>query len=416
MKNPLFSTRSRAIMTNLTFLTLAAACMCAQTAAGQDSAGQGSTQQFTFALYEQMAKDAKPDANLFISPVSIHVTLAMVAAGAEKNTEKQMLAALQLPALGKKESAAFGKMLAALQPKSDAYQLAVANRLWGEKDFAFKPAYLETAKKDFLAPLEQLDFSGAAEPSRATINQWAEKQTNGKIKDLLPAGSINAATRLVLTNAIYFKGTWQREFAKDRTREAAFFTKNDQRANPAGAKKVPLMYQEANFPAYAAADFQAIALPYKGDRLEMIVLLPREVDGLPALEKKLTAKFFTETREQLRDTKAKLWLPKFKLEESYEMNDTLIAMGMTDAFSAEKADFSGMTGDRDLFLSAVFHKSFVDVNEEGTEAAAATAGIMTMRMALPRDEFLFRADHPFIFAIYDRETETVLFLGRMVKP
>lgn len=415
MKNPLFSAWSRAIMTNLTILTLAASCMCTHPAAGQDAAAD-STQQFTFALYEQMAKDAKPDENLFISPVSIHVTLAMVAAGAEKNTEKQMLAALQLPALGKKESAAFGKMLAALEPKSDAYQLAVANRLWGEKGYAFKPAYLETAKKDFLAPLEQLDFSGSPEPSRATINRWVEKQTNDKIKDLLPAGSISSTTRLVLTNAIYFKGTWQREFAKDRTRDAAFFTKNAQRANPAEVKKVPLMYQEANFPAYAADDFQAVALPYQGDRLEMIVLLPRDVEGLAALEKKLTAKFFAETRENLRDTKVKLWLPKFKLEESYEMNDTLIALGMADAFSAEKADFSGMTGDRDLFLSAVYHKSFVDVNEEGTEAAAATAGVMMLRMARPRDEFIFRADHPFIFAIYDRETETVLFLGRMVSP
>lgn len=414
MKYPLFSAWGRMIMTNLTALTLLTSALYAQTAAAQEPAQ--STQQFTFSLYRQMAKEAKPDENLFISPVSIHVTLAMVAAGAEKNTEKQMLAALHLTALGKKESADFGKLLAALKPESDAYQLAVANRLWGEKDYAFLPAYLQTTKKDFLAPLEQLDFSGSPEPSRATINQWVEKQTNDKIKDLLPAGSISSTTRLVLTNAIYFKGTWQKEFAKDRTRDAAFFTKNAQRTNPAEAKKVPLMSQEANFPAYAADDFQAVALPYKGDRLEMVVLLPREVEGLAALEKKLSTEFFAETRENLRDTKVKLWLPKFKLEESYDMNDTLTALGMADAFSAEKADFTGMTGDRDLFLSKVFHKSFVEVNEEGTEAAAATAGVMMLRMAMPRDEFLFRADHPFIFAIYDRETDTILFLGRFVSP
>ncbi|MDO4550934.1 MAG: serpin family protein [Planctomycetia bacterium] len=379
-----------------------------------------SSQEFSFDLYRQLAKEVKENENLFFSPTSIHVTLAMTAAGAENNTKKQMQDVLHLANFGKKEYSGFADLMKSLTAPSEEYQLSLANRLWGEKQYTFLPEYLDVAKTSFLAPLESMDFSGNPEKSRKVINAWVEEQTQEKIKDLLKPGVINSATRLVLTNAVYFKGSWVSGFKKELTAEHPFRTEETLSASSEdkkNVKKVPLMYQKAKFPIYVAEDFQAISLPYKGDRLEMIVILPNKVNGLPDLEAQLSPEFFQNILRNLSRKEVKLWLAKFKLEESFELNEILGKMGMTDAFSSARADFSGMTGNRDLYLSAVVHKSFVDVNEEGTEAAAATAGIMMMRsMPRPQQEIIFKTDHPFLFGIRDTQTGELLFFGRVVNP
>jgi serpin B len=285
----------------------------------------------------------------------------------------------------------------------------VANALWGQKGYAFRNEFLELLKANYGAGLREADFVKAAEDARRQINRWVEEQTKDKIKDLIPPGVLNAMTRLVLTNAIYYKAPWQHPFYEAVTKEDEFQVTPDQKV------KVPMMSQAAGFKYLDGGDFQLLDMPYKGGNQSMLVLLPKKVDGLSQLEKSLTAQNLESWLAKSRLQQVQVAFPRFKFTREFELNKTLSAMGMPLAFS-DKADFSGMDGTKELYISNVIHKAFVDVHEKGTEAAAATAVVMEAKSAPPVAKQVFKADHPFVFVIRDHGTGSILFLGRVTNP
>jgi serpin B len=366
--------------------------------------------QFAVDLYRELAKESQ-DKNLFFSPTSISVALAMTAAGGRSQTEAEMTQVLHLTGILPQAHAEYHKLLDRWNAdgKDRGYQLRVANRLWGQKGFHFLPAYLDLTQGQYGAELGVVDF-GQSETARKEINAWVEKQTANKIQDLIPTGALDALTRLVLTNAIYFKGAWANPFKKEQTRDEDFALSGGRKV------KTPLMHQTQTYRYAEDNTLQALELPYKGNELAMLVLLPKMPDGLAALEQSLSAQQIVDLRAKLRPQKVNAYLPRFKLETSFALKGTLTALGMKTPFSPA-ADFSGMDGEKDLYLSAVIHKAFVDVNEEGTEAAAATGAIMALRSArIERPPVEFRADHPFVFMICDKRDGGILFLGRMTNP
>lgn len=366
-----------------------------------------SNDAFAFDLYSQLRSD---DGNLFFSPTSISTALAMTYAGAEGDTEKELATTLNFSLPEAEVHPAFASLMAKLNaPEKDAYELRIANRLWGQTGYGFLPKYLAITRTDYGAELAQVDFINEAEQARRRINGWVEKQTNDKIKDLIPQGAVDSLTRLVLTNAIYFKGKWEHEFDKKGTKDAPFTVSADEKID------VPMMFQKERFKYGETADLQLLEMPYNGDDLSMLVLLPKEVDGLAAVEKKLSAENLDKWTKGMRKLEVQTHIPRFKLTEQFQLNSTLSALGMPSAFNPGRADFSGMNGKKDLYITAAIHKAFVEVNEEGTEAAAAT-GIVVGVTSLPPPPKVFRADHPFVFMIRDSRTGSILFLGRVTNP
>ena len=340
----------------------------------------------------------------------------MTAAGAVGPTHEEMARTLHLP--DKNADASAGELIAhlngpdpAAEPDTDrGYTLAVANALWPLEKYPIQPDYYRTLQKQYQAHLMQLDYVGQTEPARQTINTWVQKQTNDKIKDLMPRGSITPDTRLVLTNAIYFKGLWADPFKKEQTHEVDFFLAPDKTA------KVPLMSRTGRLPYLQTDDVQVLSLPYQGNALSMRVILPvsKEADALEQLEAKLDAERLAQYTAPLRPREVRTFLPRFKMEDSFDLAKTLADMGMKRAFGPG-ADFSGISSAEGLFLSAVVHKAFVEVNEEGTEAAAAT-GVAVAATAMPMQPPVFRADRPFLFLIQDESTGAILFMGRVADP
>jgi serpin B len=364
---------------------------------------------FAVDLYGQLRKQ---DGNLFFSPASISTAFAMAYAGASGSTARQMAATLHFTLPPDRLHPAMGAWLNGMNAAHPGYQLHVADALWAEKDETFLPDFLKQTKDGYAAGFHPVDFKTAPEAVRLTINQWVADQTADKIKDLLQAGAVTPDTRLVLTNAIYFKGDWQAQFDKTQTKEEDFHLAAGQ------AVKAPLMHRTATFNYFNGGTFQALEIPYKTGELSMIVLLPNDAAGLPALEQSLTAASVQQWLSQLRGGgKVILTLPKFKMTEKFELNSALSALGMRQAFDKNTANFSAMTGKRDLWISAAVHKAYIDVNEEGTEAAAATGLVMySMAMARPQPPLVFRADHPFLFLIRDNRSGGILFLGRLTDP
>jgi serpin B len=352
--------------------------------------------------------------NAFLSPYSLSSALAMTAAGARGETARQMDQVLHFPFAADRVHTAFAALNAALRPaaeKKPPYELHVANALWGQRGYHFLPDYVATLRGPFAAAFEEVDFRGATEAARHTINTWVEQQTAGKIQDLIASGVLDASTRLVLTNAIYFKGSWEKPFRPANTKE------DDFHAAPGRTVRVPLMHQTGRF-GYAEDELvQVLELPYAGDDLAMVVILPRKQDGLAQVEAALSAEWLGGRMARLQFAEVAVALPRFKLTAEFELSRTLAALGMTLPFS-DRADFSGMNGGTDpLQIAAVIHKAYVDVNEAGTEAAAATAIGIRVTMALtPKPPIPFRADHPFLFVIRDRRTESLLFLGCLTQP
>ena len=374
---------------------------------------EGNT-QFAVDLYAMLAK---ADGNLFFSPESVSIALAMTYGGARGRTREEMREVLGFPADDEALHACFQTLLQGLSVGKSGeagYKLSIANRLWGQEDFPFLEAFVKLTRQHYGAELARVDFRSNAEGVRRTINAWVADETEDKIQELLQPGVIDEITRLVLTNAVYFKGDWADRFDKQATKKAPFFV------TPENAVDVPMMYQSREFGYGETEALQVLELPYEGKALSMLVLLPKERDGLAALEQALSVDNLAAWSQALRRQKVKVYLPKFKLEAQFELNKTLMAMGMVEAFTG-RADFSGMvdatkTAER-LFISNVIHKAYVDVNEEGTEAAAATAVVMKLTAtAMPRPVPVFRADHPFIFMIRDTRSGSILFLGRMVNP
>lgn len=351
--------------------------------------------------------------NLFFSPYSVSVALAMAYAGAEGQTGEQMAKVLHFPLPPAKLHPAFSNLQKRLsfEGETPVFQLRVANRLWGQKGFHFLPTFLKVTSDNYGAELGLVDFK-QSEGARKTINSWIEEQTDDKIQDLLAPGVLDANTRLVLTNAIYFKARWEHEFSETATKDAPFHLSDRQQVT------APLMHQQHRLRYGDSGGVQVLELPYADDgTLSMLILLPKKIDGLSELEKLLTSENLQNWSAGLKSRLVNVHLPKFKMTSEFELGDVLSAMGVPLAFS-DKADFSGMSTEEQLYFSAVIHKAFVDVNEEGTEAAAATA--VAIRAAAervrPEEPVEFRADHPFVFLIRDNRTEAVLFLGRVVNP
>uniref|UniRef100_A0A674MGF4 Serpin B6 n=1 Tax=Takifugu rubripes TaxID=31033 RepID=A0A674MGF4_TAKRU len=388
---------------------------------------------FSLALFRKLS-DNDTTANIFYSPFSISSALAMVLLGARGNTAAQMSEVhhsnpaavdktsssnpgyhtgsnlglfytqiklddrLKTKGLEDDVHVSFSQLLNELHKENAPYALSVANRLYGEQSYQFVEDFLGSTKKHYRAELESVDFRAAAETSRSNINSWVEKQTEGKIKDLLAKGIVTGDTRLVLVNAIYFKGNWDKQFKEKATRDATFHI-----------SKVTVV-------KFSLSAGQVLELPYVGKELSMLIFLPKQIEdsttGLEKLEKLLTYDNFMEwTRpEMMKEVEVQVGLPRFKMEEKCNMKNILVSMGMVDAFDVA----ASMSPANDLVLSEVIHKAFVEVNEEGTEAAAATGVVFTLLCAVfPQN---FYADHPFLFFIRHNPSRNILFAGRYCSP
>ncbi len=366
--------------------------------------------EFALELY---AKLRTAQGNIFFSPYSISSALAMTYAGARGQTAEQMAAVMHFGLGQQRLDPARALVMDEVDGagRAQGSRLNVANALWPQKGYDFLPDFLHLVERHYRARIVQLDFAGATEHARQTINGWVEERTEGKITDIIPPGVLDRLTRLVLTNAIYFKGAWMEPFKEERTSDEPFWLSAEK------SVRAPMMNQTERFGYAEFEGCQVLELPYSGRALSMVVLLPREREGLPSLEGALSLNVVNGWLAGLRRREVVVALPRFKLTSQFQLHGVLRAMGMSDAFSLPPADFSGMNGRTDLFISAVIHKAFVDVNEEGTEAAAATAVVVALTaMPEPRNPPVFRADHPFIFLIRHVPTKTILFLGRLTDP
>ncbi len=352
------------------------------------------------------------EGNLFFSPCSISSALAMTYAGARGETEAQMRNALHFLLNQDALHPAFTDLSTYFQEIQDTGNVTfyIANALWLQQDFAVLEEFLNILTTHYSAELLQVNFAEAPEEVRVTINTWVEEKTNHKIQNLLPPGVLNTLTRLVLTNAIYFKGSWALEFDKKFTNDGVFWL------TPEDEIQTPMMRRQDMFNYGETENVQILQLPYSGEELSMVVLLPKTKDGLPALEAQLSAEQLDAWISETFMRKVNVILPKFTVTSELMLSDTLKTLGMKNAFS-DQADFSGIEPEKQLHISEVVHKAFVEINEEGTEAAAATGvviGVTSVRDPEPVPEFI--ADHPFLFLIRENQTGSLLFLGRITNP
>jgi serine protease inhibitor len=376
---------------------------------GEPAASAPAGTAFGLDLYARLSKT---EGNLFFSPYSVSTCLALAYAGARDGTEAEMARVLHFPL----EQSALHRQLGSLQrelAKTESQaelQLNIADALWTQEGHPFLPAFLQVAQHDYGANINQVDFKTQAPAATRDINRWVAQQTKDKIQNILPPGIINAYTRLVLANAIYFKGIWADTFPTNATTAQPFHVSQGRQV------QAPLMHRQQELRYVQTPALQAVDIPYAGRQISMLVLLPRQADGLPQLNPLLTLANLRHWETQMAERRVDLFLPRFKLESAFELAPVLAAMGMPSAFQAN-ADFSGIDGQRDLSISALIHKAWVEVNEQGTEAAAATVGVIHAT-AVRREPppVVFRADHPFLFLIRDTRSHTLLFVGRVVAP
>ena len=362
--------------------------------------------------YDLYGKYKSEEGNIFFSPYSIETALAMTYEGAIGKTAEEMLAVLHFPGDENIRRTGFQGIYNGINKENKSYKLSTANALWAQKDYSLRADYFSTTDKYYGGKVTNLDFVSDTENSRQTINRWVEEQTNNKIKDLIPTGGVNAMTRLVLTNAIYFKGNWLIQFNKNNTKERDFRVSPERTVK---AKMMNLAGEKAVFNYGETEKLQILELPYDRRELSMIILLPRD-DDIRSLEQHLKDESLASLKNSMEERQIDVFLPGFKFETKYYMAKTLSEMGMPTAFSGD-ADFSGMTGKKDLSISEVIHQAYVEVNEEGTEAAAATAVIMKLSAVMDPPKIpVFNADHPFIFMIQEKASGNILFMGRVSDP
>nr|XP_056710842.1 serpin B10-like [Euleptes europaea] len=381
---------------------------------------------FTLDLFKTLTQ-SYPGKNLFFSSWSISSALAMVYLGARNKTATQMAKVLHFR--GGTESSSqnpdskdekvhheFQEQISEINQPKSTYLLKTANRLYGEKTYPFLTEYMELTKKYYHAEAQEVNFLTAADQVRSEINSWVESQTEHKIKNLLPEDAVDSQAALVLVNAIYFKGKWEKRFKEEHT------TKADFRLSKTTSTSVQMMFLRETFPIFHVSILKVniLELPYVNNDLSMLILLPDDITdestGLELLEKELTYERLSiwTSPEMMEKMEVEVHLPRVKLAESYDLKMTLRSLGMTVAFSQSQANLTGMSQKNDLFLSQVFHKSFVEVNEEGTEASAATAGVVSVRTS--QQPVVFKGDHPFLFFIRHNKTKSILFFGRFCTP
>lgn len=359
---------------------------------------------------------AANEGNIVVSPTSVELCMSLALAGAKGATAEQITAVLQG---GEGNPIDVRQLLDRYAPPRTDLRgtnrtsngLVVANSAWVQQGFPIHEAYLKLLSTNNRATFEQLDFIVQTEAARAEINGWVDRKTQGKIKNLIAKGALDSSTRLVLANAIYFKGHWARPFDKSATTQQPFHRPGKPDV------KVPLMHKDSRFRYLETASYQAIELSYGEADMAMIVWLPRKAEALAEVEREIVAGSIATSLAKLSTMSVDLFLPKFKVDANLSLGDTLVAMGMKDAFSRAAADFSHIS-DEKLWISAVVHQALVEVDEQGTEAAAATGAIAVAAAARPVEEVkkVFRADHPFVFAIRNRKTDDVLFVGRVESP
>jgi serpin B len=367
---------------------------------------------FAFNLYQTLKKNNT--GNMFYSPYSISTALAMTYAGAAGETEKQMSSALQFTLPQNQLHSAFDELALQLASRGQGAQgtngkgfsLNIANALWGQQDYTIQPAFLNILAQNYSAGMNLLDFMNSPEDSRVTINNWVSSQTNNRINDLLPQGSIDSLTRFVLTNAIYFDAAWQDPFSANKTQNGTF------NLIDGSTVTVPMMSNEAGYSYAKGTGYQAVELPYSGNEIAMDIIMP-DAGKFTTFESAMTADKINGIIGSLQNSFMTLTMPKFSFDSSFSLKSALSALGMPIAFDPNQADFSGITGNTDLHISDVVHKAFVAVDEEGTEAAAAT-GIVIGLAAMP--QYSMTVDQPFIFLIRDIKTGAILFVGRVMNP
>ena len=417
-------TRSKRILTPARFLAGFAACLlmlaCTATARSESDLSTSLVQSNTYfgiELFSVLAQDS-PDGNLFLSPYSISTALAMTWAGAEGATARQMADVLGFALPEEEVHGQFADLQQKLGPEyrqqymmgsGDPLTLEVANAIWAQESYPLLPEFVSLLQDKYGAEARNVDFVGDAEGARGEINAWVEEKTRDRIQNLLPRGSVDAMTRMVITNAVYFKGSWSEPFSEDATTREDFHLADNTTA------EVPMMHQTEELAYAEAAGCRAVELPYADNMSSMLVLLP---DGdLSEFEQDFSTETLDEIAAEMQSREVVLSMPSFEFTSSFGLSQTLKSMGMIDAFEPGQADFTGMTEARELYISAVIHKAFVKVDEEGTEAAAATAVVMaltSMPPQLQRVELVL--DRPFLFLIRDRVTGSVLFMGRMADP
>ena len=363
--------------------------------------------RFGFNLFAEIEKQ-DAGKNIFISPASVSLCLAMAYNGADADTKQAMARALEVQGLNLDElNRAYSDLKAALENPDPKVQLQIANSLWARRGLTFKPDFIQRTKQFFAAEVTDLDFNDPSAP--ATINQWVSEKTKGKIQKIVD--QISPDSILFLINAIYFKGAWTKEFDKGKTREDDF-------ATGAGAqKRLPMMSASGNYRYYETGDFQAVSLPYGAGRTSMYIFLPKAA-GLAGFNKKLSTASWESWMKEFKEQEGDLSLPRFKIEYEITLNDALKALGMAVAFDGGRANFRGMIeSTQNVYISQVKHKTFAEVNEEGTEAAAVTSTEMrTTSVMRPRQKFQMVVDRPFFCAIRDNTTGTILFMGSITDP
>jgi len=372
----------------------------------------GGNTAFTFDLYQVLRTEA--DGNFLYSPYSLSLALAMAYAGARGETGRQMADTLHFSLPQEQLHPAFNTLSQEMDRRVQGaggtdgrgFRLNVANCLWGQEGYRFLSEFLDLLAANYGAEMRRLDFA-REEKARKTINDWVSQQTEGRIQELIPAGILDAATRLVLTNAVYFNAAWARPFDPRRTQDGVFHLLDG------SSVRIPMMHQEGSFAYAEGPDYQAVELPYDGHQIAMVILLPAQ-GQFEAFEGSLAAKRVEGILEGLAERQVALTMPRFEFESGCDLGTALTAMGMPLAFTLQ-ADFSGMTADGELFISDVIHRATISVGEVGTEAAAATAGVMPPS-AIPEDLVTVAVDRPFVFLIRDVPTGTLLFLGRVVDP
>ncbi len=370
---------------------------------------------FSFEFYKKIFAD-KTDENIFFSPYSIFTALAMTYEGANGTTASEMADVLNIEQDNDSFHQYMKNLYLLLNSENENYNISTANALWPNVGFELLDDYTDVIKEFYGGDATEVDYSNAAQAA-AIINQWIENQTNNLIKDLIKETDINAMTRLILTNAIYFKGTWQVQFDEENTTERSFLTSNGETVN---VDTMKLVDTEDEFNYTETDDLQILELPYTGNDLSMVVLLPKDDVSLSEIVNYIDAEQLSTWLDSMTKNEVDIYLPKFKIETPvYNLNDYLIELGIQDAFNPSNADFSGITGFPNLFISKVLHKAFIEVNEEGTEAAAATAVLMELTSAPGgggSSRIVVDCDHPFMYLIQHKETGTILFSGNINDP
>lgn len=366
--------------------------------------------EFAISLYKKIGDEGK---NIIFSPYSISSALAVTYAGAKGNTAREMAEILWFPEDQESFHTGYKTFTDSIQLTGieKGTELRIANALWVQDDYKLRQDFLELADSCYKAKAENVNFKKPEELelTREKINRWIEKITNDKIHDLIPRGMLKEVTRLVITNAIWFNGNWMNPFDKSNTSSSLFNISREFTVT------TDFMHQKSHAGYYEDEEVQALELAYKGNKKSMVIILPKETDGWKLVGRVLTSDRLSIISREMVDKEVEMAIPKFTYESQFNLKETLVLMGMKEPFS-DDADFSGMTGANDLKIDEVIHKAFIEVNESGTEAAAATAVIMVLKSALEEESIRFNANHPFIYFIMDKTTGGIIFMGRFVNP